>query len=132
MPSTNIPQPIADLEIYKNLIKSDATYGNLPQDDDQILNEVNTVKQLFEDILTHPVGGSIDAQTLLVPHQSLWYDDFNRMHSLVNNWPDPDYYHTLINEAYEKYVACLQWSQCDSNATVHVNDYKLYILNMVV
>jgi hypothetical protein len=133
MSTTNLPQPIVDLEVYKNLIRSNTTYANLQyEEDDQTQNQINTLKQLFEDILTHPVGGSIDAQALIIPHQSLWYDDFNRMHVIVDSWSDSEYYHTLIHEAYEKYVACLQWSQEDNNATMYVNEYKLYILNMVI
>jgi hypothetical protein len=130
MSAQNPPPPIAELEVYKNLIKSETTYANLPEDD-QIHEQISALKQLFEDILSHPVGGSIDCQELIVPHQSLWYDDFRRMHTMVDSWPDSDYYHNLLDQAYEKYVACLQWSLQDTNATTYVNDYKLYILNMV-
>lgn len=131
MSAQNPPQPIEDLEVYKNLIKSDSTYINLPEDD-QIQEQIYVLKQLFEDILSHPVGGSIDCQELIVPHQTLWYDDFSRMHGIVDNWPDAVYYHNLLDEAYEKYIACLQWSQIDNNARNYVNEYKLHILNMVV
>jgi hypothetical protein len=54
------------------------------------------------------------------------------MYTIADAWQTPEYYYCLIDNAYEKYCAVLQWLSYGTNRIEYINEYLSHILNRLL
>lgn len=126
----NIPQPIQDLMFCKVHLLDVDTYYNMRPFSDEIMNQIDIFRGLFKEILRTCINNPRDTSILYIPHQTVWYNKFIEMHEIADTWQTPQYYHSLVHDAYEKYVAVLEWLLYDNNIIVYAKDYRTHILSL--